>query len=727
MTAFEEFGVMPELVKAVEELGWFLPTAIQAEAIPLILGGGDVLAAAETGSGKTGAFSLPILQITHETLRGEAQQKVQVGAAADVRPVRLNVSDRDAALAVQLPECTSCQSRIEHGWAGARATLGVTKGAYYFEAQVADEGLCRVGWSTRAARYDLGTDALGFGFGGTGMKSHARKFEKYGEPFAKGDVIGCGVDLRGNGGTITFWKNGRDLGKAFDLPRSLNGQNLFPAVVLKNAQITFNFGTSPSLPLRHLPKSYLPLGVAEDAHVSVVCPTTDKGKTSKRLPIVLVLEPSRELAQQTHEAIGSFVKYLPSPHVESVCVTGGMPASQQIKEISRGVDVVTGTPGRLADLILKGHLDLSNIRYFVLDEADRLLDGGGKKMIMDLYRLLPKPTLQVLMFSATLHSQDVRQLAESITQFPIWVDLKGKDSVPDSVHHACVVADPFDPKLIALCTGSASFRLDGVHSHSGVLNENNNSPDAISQAVKRLKPILLKRVIDAYDMDQAIIFVRTKVQADNIEEYLRRCGGGGSALASEYSCKCLHADKAAAERRDNLQAFKNGDIRFLICSDVAARGIDVMGLPYVINYTLPDNAEDYIHRVGRVGRADKMGLAVSIVAAKKEKVWYHQCKSRGKNCNNRELTSKGGCTIWYDELSLLDDVEERLDENIPRIGDDFKLASEGGAEYGAQNRGKKRRNTPTVIAHTQFVRPAAKELARLELDAQDIIWNHKKR
>jgi ATP-dependent RNA helicase DDX1 len=114
----------------------------------------------------------------------------------------------------------------------------------------------------------------------------------------------------------------------------------------------------------------------------------------------------------------------------------------------------------------------------------------------------------------------------------------------------------------------------------------------------------------------------------------------------------MHSDRQPQERRNNLQAFKDGDVRFLICTDVAARGIDIRGIPFVINVTLPDEPATYLHRIGRVGRADRMGLAVSFVATQPEKVWFHKCANRGAKCANTALTSAGGCAIYYDELEV---------------------------------------------------------------------------
>ncbi len=218
-SAFEEIGVLPELIRAVDELGWTLPSAIQAEAIPLLLGGGDVLAAAETGSGKTAAFALPMLQLVHEALRrGQGSAHVPssptsssaAGSASSASsssisddhvdnnehlpaPVVLNSSDREPMLSIS-PDGLSCQSRAENAWQGVRATVGAHGGKVCFEVAIEDDGLCRIGWSTQAAALEIGADAHSFGFGGTGKKSHAKKFDSYGKPFGRGDSLCCALD-----------------------------------------------------------------------------------------------------------------------------------------------------------------------------------------------------------------------------------------------------------------------------------------------------------------------------------------------------------------------------------------------------------------------------------------------------------------------------------------------------------------------------------------------------
>ena len=194
MSAFEELGVCPELIRAADDAGWLLPTAVQAEATPLILGGGDVMVAAPTGSGKTAAFSLPILELVHEKLKEpEAPAAVKEAPAVTEEPPtgppELSTQDRDATLAV---DGTRCQSRSER-WSGGRCSQGIAakSGKYAFEICVEDEGLCRAGWSTQAASLDLGTDKNGLGFGATAKKSHNRQFDDYGTKYGKGDVVTC--------------------------------------------------------------------------------------------------------------------------------------------------------------------------------------------------------------------------------------------------------------------------------------------------------------------------------------------------------------------------------------------------------------------------------------------------------------------------------------------------------------------------------------------------------
>jgi len=241
-----------------------------------------------------------------------------------------------------------------------------------------------------------------------------------------------------------------------------------------------------------------------------------------------------------------------------------------------------------------------------------------------------------------------------------------------------------------------------------------------------------------------MIFVRTQLDCDQLESFLISAGGGGGGAAkgagfqkrdtgpeNRYSCVVLHGGRAALERNRNLDAFKSGNVRFLICTDVAARGIDVANLPFVLNLCLPDKPDTYIHRVGRVGRADAVGLAISIVAAEgvQEKVWYHTCnsKDRGRSCARTQTVEEGGCTVWFDEAAMLAAIETRLGGvSIPRL-DRGNLAL--GAAHVAALASKGRRvvddGTHASGQHVKVLRPTVEELARLEVTAQCTFWNVK--
>jgi ATP-dependent RNA helicase DDX1 len=278
--------VQPELIRAVDAMGWLLPTPIQAEAIPLILGGGDVMGAAETGrcgrqliwllrieganlvhflSGKTAAFGLPVIQAVAETLSKVVAEKPKAvgssqaqAAAKSTRPVVcMSGDDKDALFVV---EGSRCRGTSDAKFVGGRASHGIkglgqhrvakfetnalSGGSYCFEVTVLSDGLARLGWSSAASALELGTDKGSYGYGGTGKKSNSKDFKDYGAAFGEGDVIGCCITLAGSGGSIQYTKNGADLGCAYELPAA-NASFYFPAVCLKKCGVDVNFGERP--------------------------------------------------------------------------------------------------------------------------------------------------------------------------------------------------------------------------------------------------------------------------------------------------------------------------------------------------------------------------------------------------------------------------------------------------------------------------------------------------
>merc|ERR1719188_1853123 len=274
----------------------------------------------------------------------------------------------------------------------------------------------------------------------------------------------------------------------------------------------------------------------------------------------------------------------------------------------------------------------------------------------------------------------------------------------------------------------------------------------LSERIKIAKPKYMVKMADLFSMSQCLVFCRTNVDCNNLEDYLNRLGGtkgyGGkmeTGKENPYSCVVLAGMRNQDERRSNLESFKEGDVRFLICTDVAARGIDVQNLPYVIQTTLPDDIENYIHRIGRCGRAERMGLAISIVATEKEKVWYHKCASRGKNCTpypgNTKLTipfgpdgklrqrdeanwivDEGGCTIWYDEPDLIKQVEKRIGMPMKVMDpDDFSVPGVLESPLGEEFRKK-----PKSVGGAAKEPPSRRAIKRKKEEAVVVTYGAKK-
>ena len=771
MSAFEELGVMPEIIQAVEDMDWLLPTPVQTEAIPLILGGGDVSVAAETGSGKTGAFSLPVVQIIYETRRTNLSKSTTPVDTSEEqnRPISLSQIDRGRLVAVN-PEGTIAQCRNLAVWEGVRATKAVASGKWYYVAIVRDEGLCRVGWSSKYAQLILGTDSRGFGYGATAMKSHDGKFDAYGEKYARGDQICCMVefdyppdDLANATVTISFLKNDLELGVAFSEKLSSIGiENiaLFPAISFKNAEMFVDFSVR-SEKAEELGFKSMSTATKNDAEIDemirdkLINLEKDKPATSeavgekKKAPLALILEPSRELASQVNEELSKFSKYLEYGTVRKLLLIGGGNPKAEKAILRTGLDVIAGTLGSVVGHVKKGTLSLENIRFFILDEADTFATDNMKDILF-LHQKIPiRNNVQTLLFSATLHSPEIKALSERIQNFPTWVDLKGKESVPDTVHHTMVRLDAdADTALLQDYPNSFEWPLDKVHdAHVGDTmrkvktrstgsagdTEMTDAADERSQTMKKLKLAALRKVIDAHNMNQAMIFARTQQDCDNVESFLIQCSGVSaegvntrrfrgrrdSGPETEYSCAVLHGGKRQEERNAGLAAFKASEVRFLVCTDVAARGIDIAGLPYLVNVSLPDKSENYLHRVGRVGRAERLGLAVSLVSDQKEAVWYHTCnKARGGVCKNRKLISVGGCVMWQNESKMLAEIEERLKGSIEELNASYrrKNMNAGPRLYGSKI-GEMEVSKETAERIKQL-QPSVQKLVKMEEDAQ---------
>ena len=280
-------------------------------------------------------------------------------------------------------------------------------------------------------------------------------------------------------------------------------------------------------------------------------------RTSRR-PRVLVLVPTRELAIQVEESVRTYGKHLP---INSLAVFGGVGINPQIASLRRGVDILVATPGRLLDHVQQRTADLGAIEILVLDEADRMLDMGFIRDIRKIIALLPKQR-QNLMFSATF-SPDIRELASGLLHQPVSVDVAPRNTAAETVSQRVIETNREQKKDLLLHL----FATRGLH--------------------------------------QVLIFTRTKHGADALSRHLDKAGIKSAAL---------HGNKSQGARTRALGEFKDGKLVALVATDIAARGIDIDSLPFVINYEIPNIAEDYVHRIGRTGRAGMEGEAISLVS-----------------------------------------------------------------------------------------------------------------
>ncbi|ACZ12866.1 DEAD/DEAH box helicase [Sulfurospirillum deleyianum] len=280
----------------------------------------------------------------------------------------------------------------------------------------------------------------------------------------------------------------------------------------------------------------------------------NKAKPSLR---VLILTPTRELAAQVGESVRTYGKYLP---FKSAVIFGGVGIHPQIQTLKNGIDILVATPGRLLDHVSQGTINLKEIDTFVLDEADRMLDMGFIKDIRKVIALLPSKR-QNLLFSAT-YSDEIKTLCASILKNPAVVEVARRNTSSELVNQRVIIVD-----------------------------------------CKR-KTALLGKLISEHKWKQVLVFTRTKHHANKVSEYLSKIGISASAI---------HGNKSQSARTKALADFKSGSIKVLVATDIAARGLDIDQLPHVINLELPNIAEDYVHRIGRTGRAGNEGEAISLV------------------------------------------------------------------------------------------------------------------
>lgn len=328
----------------------------------------------------------------------------------------------------------------------------------------------------------------------------------------------------------------------------------------------------------------------------------------KSYPKVLVLTPTRELAAQVHESVRDYGAYLP---FRTAVIFGGVSINPQKQKLIKGVDIVVATPGRLLDHVQQRSIDLSKVETLVLDEADRMLDMGFIHDIRRVLKVIPKQR-QTLLFSATF-SKEIKRLAAEFLDQPVEIQVTPQNTATELVSQ---IVYPVD---------------------------------------KKRKRELLSHKIGEENWQQVLVFTRTKHAANKLAEQLSKDG---------ISSAAIHGNKSQGARTRALSDFKSGAVRTLVATDIAARGIDIDKLPHVVNFELPNVAEDYIHRIGRTARAGREGNAVSLVCV--------------------------------DELKLLRDIEKLLGKDIEKInlpGYDIDPSIKAEAIQNGSNRGGGRNNS----------------------------------
>jgi ATP-dependent RNA helicase RhlE len=269
----------------------------------------------------------------------------------------------------------------------------------------------------------------------------------------------------------------------------------------------------------------------------------------------IIMVPTRELAIQITEVMHQLGK---NTKIRTQCIYGGVEQDSQIDALINGVDIIVTTPGRMFDLASQGHIKMSRVEILVLDEADHMLDLGFYKDIQDLIRYLPKER-QTLFFSATI-DKNIKKLAYSLVRNAIRIQISPKNPVSKNVDHSVAFIEMDD------------------------------------------KRFFLERLIKENEDLKILVFVRTKVRAERVKAAMARV---------DISTETIHGDVEQSEREEVLNNFKKGDSKILIATDVSARGIDIPHIDFVVNYDLPDKAENYVHRVGRTGRGKNRGQAIS--------------------------------------------------------------------------------------------------------------------
>lgn len=394
-------------------------------------------------------------------------------------------------------------------------------------------------------------------------------------------------------------------------------------------------------------------------------PLATENTSPARHPVrALILTPTRELADQVAANVFTYAKHTP---LRSTVVYGGVDINPQIQALRRGVELVIATPGRLLDHVQQKSINLGQVQVLVLDEADRMLDMGFLPDLQRIINLLPK-TRQNLLFSATF-SPEIQKLAKSFMVSPTLIEVARRNATSENIKQVIFALDSEEDKRMAVC-----------------------------------------HLIQSKALSQVIVFSNTKLGTARLARHLEKEGVSSTAI---------HGDKTQIERTKSLEAFKAGEVTVLVATDVAARGLDIADLPCVINYDLPTTPEDYVHRIGRTGRAGAKGTAYSFVVKRDERALKDIEKLIGKAFVREELEGfvpgartpreeRGGREGRSEGRNEGRTYEGRSDRRPPRSGDEAAPARERRLARDTSYQGARFNDNAPIHRDAEYERLRAK-------------------
>lgn len=710
MSAFEELGLQSNLCQLLEENSIDLPTAIQQESIPLILGGGDLCACAETGTGKTLSFIVSSLQIVDEILRNidcySSKRKNTKREDGEIKKNEIEeernknekggniilTSNANSPILINGYECIyknpSGNNFTSQYMEEVTANCEIQNGKYAFEVEILSNSFVNVGFCPLVRE----TSKYNYTYCSNGGKFNNNRITPYADTFGANDIITCMINK--NEHLISFKKNGQFLNVAFKTFYKYNDIPFVPYISGKFFHIRFHFSN-----LKYVDNKYgyeecskltnISMRNGEDSSIVKTKQFNSMSKEydqkihlsdDKKL-LCIVLCPTKDLAMQTYKNYLIYVECFSGSDITIGTAIGG---EMTKKEVYRNCNILVCTTYKLMELFRKKTIEVSHLKLLILDEADELIQNDEQSIFqIKEFCMQQSNHVQTLFFSATLQDKHVKNCIGKITNSPIFVDLKyGKHYIPSHIYvciyyvdstNTNIIYDNKDKEISNIINNELlnSMSMNQLYEFTDKVHLLNvrEEKERLSLQIKINKLKKLIHLINAFNMENGIIFCRTNLDCDNVYKFLNHVGDGKcykgtveTMKENKYSCVVLKGKMSLEQRQSNLEAFQKGEVRFLICTDVASRGINIQNLRHLIIFTLTDNINTFFHKIGRVGRDGKNSLCIVLSADKvEEKVWFHTCPSKGVNCFNRNLKEEKGCTTFINESNYIKSINEVLE------------------------------------------------------------------